>query len=241
MTSPYAAERAKAAGRSGDTTPGTRNASPMKRKLCRMSRGCNASARCLPRSSGQIYRVVTIPQAIKLNAMLTKNQSCDMMNISFFEFQPLTAAGSGDWYVADVPYRGLGGADDDVLAPPHPGVGRELRFLWERTAQFAVVSVQIEARAERGQNELRDRAKPVAEGALVAERRRISTSDRLEVFGGAAGHIEHIGRWCAELERAELVIVNVVANATEQAPAAPGTKERPVARHNSGRLLKPIT
>ena len=163
------------------------------------------------------------------------------MNISFLEFQPLTAAGGGDRCVVAVRHCGLGGADDDVLAPPHLGVGRELRLLWERMAQFAVVSVQIEARAERRQNELRERAKPVAEGPLVEEWRRISTSDRLEVFGGTAGHVEHIGRWCAKLERTELVIVNVVANATEQAPAAPGTKERPVARHNSGRLLKPIT
>ena len=46
----------------------------MKRKLCRMSRGRNASARCRRRSSGQIYRAVTIPHAMKLNAMLTKNQ-----------------------------------------------------------------------------------------------------------------------------------------------------------------------
>src|SRR5215469_5105554 len=156
------------------------------------------------------------PQAMKLNAMLPKNQSCDTMNISFLEFQSLTAAGGGVRCVVAVRHCGLGGADDDVLAPPHLGVGRELRLLWERTAQFAVVSVQIEARAERCQNELRERAKPVAEGPLVAERRRISTSDRLEVFGGAAGHIEHIGRWCAKLEGAALVIVNVVANATEQ-------------------------
>src|SRR5215472_17330759 len=216
MMSPYAAEYAKADGTSGDTTPGTRNANPTKRKLWRMSTGRNASARCRRRSSGQMYWAVTIPQAIKLNAKLPKNQSCDMMNISFLKFQPLTAAGDGDRCVASVRYYGLAGADYDVLAPPHLGVGRELRLLWERTAQFAVVSVQIEARAERGQNELRERAKPVAEGPLVAERRRISTSDRLEVFGGAAGHIEHIGRRCAKLERAALVIVNVVANATEQ-------------------------
>src|SRR5499427_7863821 len=158
MMSPYAAECAKADGRSGDTTPGTRNANPMKRKLCRMSRGRNASARCRRRSSGQIYRAATIPHAIKLNAMLPKNQSCDTMNISFLEFQPLTAAGGGDWCVVAFRHCGFGGAEDDVLAPPHLGVGRELRFLWERTAQFAVVSVQIEARAERGQNELRERA-----------------------------------------------------------------------------------
>src|SRR5215472_10912014 len=103
-----------------------------------------------------------------------------------------------------------------MLPAPHLGLSRKLRLRREGTPQFAVVSVQIEARAERGQNELRERAKRVAEGPLVQERRRISTSDRLEVFGGAAGHIEHIGRWCAKLERAALVILNVVANATEQ-------------------------
>src|ERR1700757_216652 len=149
----------------------------MKRKLWRMSTGCNASARCRSRSSGQMYRAVTIPQAMKLNAMLPKNQSCDTMNTSFLEFQPLTTAGGGDRCVVAVRRCGLGGADEDVRAPPHLGVGRELRLLWERTAQFAVVSVQIEARAERGQNELRELPKPVAEGPLVAERRRITTSE----------------------------------------------------------------
>src|ERR1700757_2594622 len=64
----------------------------MKRKLCRMSRGRNASARSRTRSSGQIYRAATIPHAMKLNAILTKNQiiCCGTMNISFLEFQPLT-------------------------------------------------------------------------------------------------------------------------------------------------------
>src|SRR5262245_8484217 len=108
MMSPYAAECAKADGVSCDTTPGTRNANPMKRKLCRMSRGRKASARSRTRTSGQMYRAVTIPQAMKLNAMLPKNQSCDMINISFLEFQPLTAAGGGDRCVADVRHCGLG-------------------------------------------------------------------------------------------------------------------------------------
>src|SRR5215472_803241 len=63
----------------------------MKRKLCRMRRGRNASARPRRRSSGQIYRAVTIPHAIKLNAILTKNQiiCCGTMKVSFLEFQPL--------------------------------------------------------------------------------------------------------------------------------------------------------
>jgi hypothetical protein len=68
------------------------------------------------RSSGQLYRAVTIPQVMKLNAMLAKNQSCDTMNISFLEFQPLATAGGGDRYVVAVRHCGLGGADDDVLA-----------------------------------------------------------------------------------------------------------------------------
>src|SRR5262249_31598000 len=122
MMSPYAAACANADGRSGATTPGTKKATPMKRKLCRMSTGRNASARCRRRSSGQMYRAVTIPQAMKLNAMVPKNQSCDMMNISFLEFQPLTAAGGGDRCVAAVRHCGLGGAEEDVLAPPHPFV-----------------------------------------------------------------------------------------------------------------------
>ena len=66
--------------------------------------------------------------------------------ISSLEFQPLTAAGGGDKGIAHR-HRGLGGVGDGVVAPPHFGVGRELRLVRERTAQFAVVSVQIEARA----------------------------------------------------------------------------------------------
>src|SRR5262249_15962501 len=83
MISPYAADCAKAEGRSGDTTPGTRNANPMKRKLCRMSKGRNASAGCRRRSCGQMYRGATIPHAIQLNAMLTKKKSCDCINSSY--------------------------------------------------------------------------------------------------------------------------------------------------------------
>src|SRR5215510_11453414 len=113
-------------------------------------------------------------------------------------------------------FRGRSLIGDGVFASPYLGVRRELRLRRERPAEFAVVAVQIEAWAERGQHELRELAKPVAEGPLVAEGRRITTSNRLEVFGGAAGHIEHIGRWRAQLERAALVIVDVVANATEQ-------------------------
>src|SRR5215470_859779 len=190
----------------------------MKRKLCSTSRGRKASALCRVWSSGQRYRVVTIPHAIKLNAMLIKNQiiCCGTMNVSLLEFQPLTATGDGDRGLVACRHRRLGSVGDGVLGPPHLGVGRELRLLRKRTAQFAVVALEVKAGAERGDYEPPELAKPVAEGSLVAERRRITTSDRLEVFGGAAGHIEHIGRWCAKLERAALVIINVVANATEQ-------------------------
>src|SRR6516165_3230213 len=126
MMSPYAAECAKADGRSGDTTPGTRKANPMKRKLCRMSKGRNASARCWRRSSGQIYRAVIIPHAMKLNAMLTKNQiiCCGTMNVSLLEFQPLPVTGDGDRGLVACRHRRLGGVGDGVLAPPDLGVGR---------------------------------------------------------------------------------------------------------------------
>src|SRR5215469_16354085 len=171
----------------------------MKRKVCRMSKGRNASVRSRRRSSGQIYRAVTIPQAMKLNAILTKNQiiCCGMMNFSFLEFQPLTAAGGGNRCLVAVRHCGLGGADDEVLAPPHLGVGCELRLLRERTAQFAVVAIQIETCAERGYYELCQLANPVPEVSLVLRQRRISTCDRLEVLGRAASHIEHVGGWCA--------------------------------------------
>src|SRR2546426_11322400 len=77
------ADCAKADGRSGETTPGIKNANPMKRKLWKMSRGRNASARGRRRSSGQMYRAATIPHAIKLNAMLTKKASCVCINSSY--------------------------------------------------------------------------------------------------------------------------------------------------------------
>ena len=99
-----------------------------------------------------------------------------------------------------------------MLAPPGAGFGRELWLQRERPTEFAVVAIQIEARAQRGQHEVRELAKPVAEAPLVAGQRRITTSDRLEVFGGAAGHIEHASGWCAHLEGAALVILEVVAH-----------------------------
>jgi len=43
----------------------------MNRKLCRTSIGRRARARGRLRSAGQKYRTVTIPQAVKLRAILT--------------------------------------------------------------------------------------------------------------------------------------------------------------------------
>src|SRR6516165_7999488 len=113
-------------------------------------------------------------------------------------------------------YCGLSDVGDRVLAPPHYGVGREPRLRREGTAQFAVVATEIETRTERGDHELRELAKPVAKSPLVARQRCITTSDCLEVLRGPARHIEHVRGWRAQLERAALVILNVVANATEQ-------------------------
>src|SRR5262249_9312723 len=133
-------------------------------------------------------------------------------------------------------FRGRSLIGDGVFASPYLGVRGELRLRRERPAEFAVVAVQIEAWAERGQHELRELAKPVAEGPLVAGQRRITTSDRLEVFGGAAGHIEHVSGWRAQLEGAALVIVNVVANATEHvdwiAAHSCGLHEQPSGRRH---------
>src|SRR5215467_14991106 len=187
----------------------------MKRKLCRMSRGRNASARGRGRSSGQILRATTIAHAMKLNAMLRKNRiiCCGMMNIPLLEFQPLTVAGHGDRVAPR--RRGFDVVGNSVLTLPDFGVRRELRRGREGTTQFAIVSVEVKARFERGDHELRELANPVAKGPLLAGQRRITTSNRLEVLWGLAGHIEHVSRRCPQFESAALVVVNVVANATE--------------------------
>src|SRR6266568_8496414 len=193
-----------------------------------MSRGRNASARGRSRSSGQMYLAVTIPQATMLNAMLAKKQSCDTMSVSSSGFRPLTAlktrcglglgrhatGGGGAGHLA-ARRRGLAGPSDQVLPPPDLGLGHEVRFRRERTTQFPVVAVQIEAEAEGSDHGLRELAKPVAERPPVARQRRIATSDRLEVLGGVTCHIEDVGRWCAQLEGATLVIVDVVAKAAQ--------------------------
>src|SRR5262249_9963207 len=177
-----------------------RNANPMKRKPCRMSKGRNASACSRTRSSGQIYRLTTIPHAMKLNAMLTKNQiiCCGMVNIPLLEFQPLTVAGRGERVAPR--RRGFYAVGNGVLPLPDLGVRRELRRGRERATQFAIVSVEVKARFERGNHELRELAKPVAKGPLLARQRRITTSNRLEVLWGLAGHIEHVSRRCPQFE-----------------------------------------
>ena len=50
IKSPYAAEIAKAPGKSGATTPGIKNAKPMNRKECKMSIGRRAARRGWRRS-----------------------------------------------------------------------------------------------------------------------------------------------------------------------------------------------
>src|SRR6516164_8999474 len=131
------------------------------------------------------------------------------------EFQPLTATGGGDWGPPVAGRRGVKGIGDCVFAPPNLRIRRELRLRWEGTAEFAVVAIEIETRAERGDHELHELAKPVAKSPLVAGQRRIPTSDRLEVLWGLARHIEHVRGWRPQLEGTALVIVDIVANATE--------------------------
>src|SRR5260370_9933025 len=160
---------------------------------------------------------------MKLNAMLTKNQiiCCGMINLSFLEFQRLTAAGGCDRSLPVAEGRGTKVVGDGVLAPPHLRVGRKLRHRRERTPQFAVIPAQIEPRPEAGEHEHHKLAKPIAEVPLVAGLRRITTRDRLEVFSRPASHIEDVRRWRPDLERAALVIFPVLANATDHIDPVP--------------------
>src|SRR5215468_6701326 len=73
VKSPYAAGRAKAIGRSGDTTPGIRKAKPTNRKVCKRSNGRRASIRGTRRSAGQMYRFAMIPHEMKLRITLIPN------------------------------------------------------------------------------------------------------------------------------------------------------------------------
>src|SRR5882762_11000559 len=97
-----------------------------------------------------------------------------------------------------------------MLAPPDLGLRRKLRVRRERVAQLAVVAVEIEAGAERGDHELRDVAKPTAECPPVARQRCVATRDRLEVLSGLTGYIKHVRGGCAQLKSPALVIVDVV-------------------------------
>src|SRR5260370_14095121 len=74
--------------------------------------------------------------------------------VSFLEFQRLTAAGGGDWGLSVAEGRGTKVVGDGVLAPPHLRVGPELTPRPERTPQFAVIGVPIEPRGEGGEHEL---------------------------------------------------------------------------------------
>jgi hypothetical protein len=74
--SPYAAGRAKASGKSGDTTPGTRNANPTKRKACSRSSGRSATVRGLLRSAGQMYRAPIRPHTTMPRSTLTPKITC---------------------------------------------------------------------------------------------------------------------------------------------------------------------
>src|SRR5579864_306071 len=107
-----------------------------------------------------------------------------MINISLLEFQPLTIVGRDDRDPAAPRRRGLGVAGNSALTLPGLRVRRELRLGRERAPQFAIVSVEVRARFERGDHELRELAKAVAKGPLVAGQRRITASNRLEVLWG---------------------------------------------------------
>src|SRR5215472_9924598 len=76
VRSPYAAGRAKATGRSGDTTPGITKAKPTNRKVCKRSNGRSASVRGTRRSAGQMYRFAMIPHEMKLRITLIPNKAC---------------------------------------------------------------------------------------------------------------------------------------------------------------------
>src|SRR5215470_16032000 len=73
VRSPYAAGRAKATGRSGDTTPGITKAKPTNRKVCKRSNGRRASVRGTRRSAGQMYRLAMISHEMKLRITLIPN------------------------------------------------------------------------------------------------------------------------------------------------------------------------
>src|SRR5262245_5134973 len=75
VRSPYAAGRAKATGRSSETTPGITKAKPTNRKVCKRSNGRKASVRGTRRSAGQMYRFAMIPHEMKLKITLIPNNA----------------------------------------------------------------------------------------------------------------------------------------------------------------------
>src|SRR5260370_41825361 len=68
--------------------------------------------------------------------------------VSFLEFQRLTAAGGGDRGLPVAEGRGTKVVGDGVLAPPHLRVGRERRQRPEPTPPFAGIAVHTEPRSE---------------------------------------------------------------------------------------------
>jgi hypothetical protein len=64
------------AGRSGDTTPGTRNASPTKRVPCRSRMGRNPARPGWIRNAGQKKYVAARPHVRKLSTIERPKRSC---------------------------------------------------------------------------------------------------------------------------------------------------------------------
>src|SRR5262249_49015129 len=93
--SPYAAGRAKAAGKSGGTTPGTRKDNTTNRKLCKMRNGFSDWASGVLRNAGQMVRAAMVPQAMKLRSTLTTNMSSGRITVP-----PLAADARGGAYAA---------------------------------------------------------------------------------------------------------------------------------------------
>src|SRR5262245_44827226 len=78
--SPYAAGIVNAGESEGDTTPGIRKLSPTNRNVWGITNGVRASGRRMPRSRGQMYTLVTMPEARKLIKMLSPNNASLLMD-----------------------------------------------------------------------------------------------------------------------------------------------------------------
>ena len=131
---------------------------------------------------------------------------------------------------------------DDMLAPPDLRLGRELRPRRKRTAQLAVITAEIEARAEWSPHELPQLAQPVAKGPLIVGLGSITTCNRLEVLRGMTRHIKHVRSRSAQLERTALVIVDVVTNTAEhidRQPAHPGSLHQQPGRRRHDPDVRP--